>query len=178
MYGLVNQAIKDLVVTRFGESEWLKICQFAKIDTTDFVSMQYYPDELTYGLVGSASKNLLISPEVILHEFGKYFILYTDKAGYGSLMQLFGQDFKSCLKNLNNLHSRMGMSMPQLSPPKFNFKEISSTEYEVEYYSKRAGLCPMVTGLLEGLAAKYKTPAKIEFIETNDTKLFKIFLQE
>lgn len=178
MYGLVNQAIKDLVVTSFGENEWVKICELSKIDTTDFVSMQYYPDELTYGLVGSASKVLMLEPSKILNEFGKYFILYTDKAGYGALMNLFGQDFKSCLQNLNNLHSRMGMTMPQLSPPKFSFKEIDNSYYQVEYFSKRAGLCPMVIGLLEGLAKKYNVNAEIKFEEIDSTKMFHIKILE
>ena len=179
MYGMVNQAIKDLVLNKFGNEAWVNICQRANIPQEDFVFMQYYPDKLTYDLVGSASAQLGVPPEVILREFGKYWVLYTAKEGYGAMMDLFGSDFKSCLKNLNNLHARMGMTMPHLTPPRFTFREENELLYIVSYFSKRAGLCPMVIGLLEGLAAKYKVNATIELLESNDQseeKKFKIVL--
>jgi hypothetical protein len=46
--------------------------------------------------------------------------------------------------------------MPGLIPPEFNIeKEISSNEIILLYGSKRPGLSPMVSGLLEGLALRY-----------------------
>lgn len=176
MYGLVNQAIKDLVLNKFGEQKWKQVCTEAQVPENDFVSMHYYEDAITYKLVGSASKVLQIPAEVVLEEFGKYWVLYTANNGYGPLMDLFGTDFKSCLQNLNNLHSRMGMTMPQLSPPNFKFKEITADVYEVEYISKRQGLCPMVKGLLIGLAEKYRVKTKIDFNENMQaqTKTFTI----
>ena len=162
MYGLVNQAVKDLVANKFGEEAWKKICADAQISTDDFVFLQYYPDPLTYQLVGSASKVLNLPAEAILFEFGKYWVLYTAREGYGPMMDLFGHDYKSCLQNLNNLHSRMGMTMPSLTPPRFQFTELTSSQYVLEYFSKRAGLCPMVEGLLVGLAEKHNTKVKIQ----------------
>jgi hypothetical protein len=179
MYGMINQAIKDLVLTKFGEDAWGKICDNANLTKGDFVFMQYYPDKVTYDLVGAASKHLSISGDIILREFGKHWILYTAKEGYGAMMDLFGQDFKSCLQNLNSLHERMGMSMPQLRPPRFSFSQESEAIYIISYFSKRPGLCPMVIGLLEGLAAKYETKATIDFFENyngNEGKFFKISL--
>lgn len=181
MYGMVNQAIKDLVQNKFGNEAWVNICQRANIPQEDFVFMQYYPDKLTYDLVGAASAQLGVSPEVILREFGKYWVLYTAKEGYGAMMDLFGGNFKTCLKNLNNLHARMGMTMPHLTPPRFVFKEESESHYVVSYYSKREGLCPMVIGLLEGLAAKYEVNATIELLADgggDGEKKFKITLVE
>lgn len=161
MYGLVNQAIKDLVVTKFGEDSWKQICERANVPPEDFVSMQYYPDTVTYGLVGSASTQLNMDASDILFEFGKFWILYTASQGYGPLMDLFGEDFKSCLQSLNNMHARMGMTMPQLTPPRFRFTEIQPNLYQLDYFSKRAGLSPMVKGLLHGLAEKYSVKIQI-----------------
>jgi len=154
MYGLVNQGIKDLVISRFGEETWLNLCQHAN-SPSDLVSMQYYEDQITYRLVGSAAKLLQVPPEKILSEFGKFWIQYTAQEGYGPLMDLFGADFKSCLKNLNHLHTRMGLTMPQLKPPSFIFEELSETTFLLKYQSHRKGLNPMVQGLIEGLAAKF-----------------------
>lgn len=178
MYGMVNQAVKDLVVTKFGNETWMRICEKANIPSEDFVFMQYYPDKLTYELVGAASGELSLSPAVVLSEFGKHWVLYTAKEGYGPMMDLFGADFKSCLKNLNNLHARMGMTMPNLTPPRFTFSEINENTYEVCYQSKREGLCPMVQGLLEGLAQKYGTEASIKLLDQkkNDGHVFQILI--
>lgn len=164
MYGMVNQAVKDLVVSKFGPAAWSKICGLAGVSEEDFVFMQYYPDKLTYDLVGAASKELQLPAEVILQEFGKHWVLYTAQEGYGAMMDLFGSDYKSCLKNLNNLHARMGMTMPHLTPPRFTFHEENANRYIISYFSKRPGLCPMVVGLLEGLAAKYGVSARIEIL--------------
>lgn len=184
MYGMVNQAIKDLVVSRFGEEPWTRICASAHIPQEDFIFMQYYPDQITYQLVGAASQELKLPAEVILKEFGKHWVLYTAKEGYGALMDLFGASYQHCLQNLNSLHARMGMTMPQLSPPRFEFSALDEKTYTVTYHSKRSGLCPMVIGLLEGLAEKYKVRAHIELLEVpphsteGSPKTFKISILE
>lgn len=177
MYGLVNQGIKDLVLNVSNYETWVKICRNANAPDK-FVSMQYYEDEVTYRLVGSASAVLNLPPDKILGEFGKYWVHYTAKEGYGPIMDLFGDDFKSCLKNLNHLHTRMGMTMPQLSPPSFVYTEISNNVVQIEYKSKRAGLSPMVSGLIEGLAKKHGTKIDVKFSEENDQKIFTISILE
>lgn len=176
MYGMVNQAIKDLVRTRFGDMAWKNIAERANVSFEDFVFMEYYPDHITYELVGAASEELKLAPDVILSEFGKHWILYTAKEGYGPLMDLFGSDFPTCLKNLNSLHDRMGMTMPNLKPPRFEFEEVSLGCYILTYFSKRPGLSPMVLGLLQGLAIKFGVDAEIEFFEKPETgeKCFRV----
>lgn len=173
MYGLVNLGVKDLVTKITNEETWNHLCAEAKVPT-DYVSMEYYPDEITYKLVGVVSKKLGLTPQQVLGEFGKFWVHYTAAEGYGPLMDLFGQDFKACLKNLNQLHMRMGMTMPDLTPPSFLYREISKNEIELEYQSKREGLSPMVEGLLHGLSQKYKVNAEISFREENSRKIFSI----
>lgn len=173
MYGLVNQGVKDLVISISNEDTWKSICADANVPS-DFVSMQYYDDDITYRLVGAVSSKLSLPPEKVLGEFGKFWITYTAKEGYGPLMDLFGRDFKACLKNLNQLHTRMGMTMPQLSPPSFIYTDMPNDSVQIEYCSKRIGLSPMVQGLLEGLAKKYKVNAEITFSEIEERKIFLI----
>ena len=43
MYGLVNKAVQDLIVTQFGENKWEAIKEEAEIDIESFVSMNAYP---------------------------------------------------------------------------------------------------------------------------------------
>lgn len=181
MYGLVNQAIKDMVITKFGDEIWIAVCSEAKLEATEFSAMEYYPDTITYSLVGAVSHLLKIPAPTVLSEFGKYWVLYTSKEGYGPILDLFGTDFRSSLMNLNNLHTRMGMTMPQLTPPRFTFAEIANNVYEVGYISQRQGLSPMMFGLLEGLAARHNVQVKIEFFENQHgegSKVFKVTVQE
>ena len=56
MYGLVNKAIEDLVVSNFGEDKWEAIKAKAGVDVEVFVSNEAYPDDITYNLVGAASE--------------------------------------------------------------------------------------------------------------------------
>ena len=77
MYGLVNKAVVDLVVSKFGQDTWDAIKKKAEVDIDVFVSMEGYPDDITYRLVGAASEILKIPPEAVLEAFGEYWVLYT-----------------------------------------------------------------------------------------------------
>jgi hypothetical protein len=162
MYGMVNLAVRDLVITQFGESTWQTICEKAGVGTTDFVALKAYPDSVTYSLVGSASELLKVAPEQILHTFGEHWVRYTAHAGYGVMMDMFGRDFRTCLKNLNGMHSHMGAMMPELVPPRFTVDEVDATHLRVHYFSTREGLAPFVTGLLVGLAHKFGDTVTIQ----------------
>ena len=70
MYGLINNTIVDLIVEKFGEDVWEKIAQEAGTSKT-FVSMNQYSDEVTYKLVGAASKILNLSATTVLEVFGE-----------------------------------------------------------------------------------------------------------
>jgi len=173
MYGLVNQGVKDLVIHLSNNEVWESICQEANVPK-DFVAMEYYSDDFTYRLVQVVSKKFNLTQEKVLQNFGQYWVAYTAKEGYGPLMDLFGKDFKSCLKNLNQMHSRMGMTMPNLNPPSFEYREISPNKIELEYESSRKGLSPMVQGLLEGLAQKHKVNVNFDYQEVDNRKIFTI----
>lgn len=164
MYGLVNRAVRDLVILKSNLETWNEICEESGISVTDFTAMDTYPDAVTYDLVRVISSKLNISSAEVLRAFGRHWILYTASEGYGDILAMFGQDFETCLRNLNNMHARMGAMMPHLVPPRFVVtKTAGSANLRVEYHSKRPGLGPMVLGLLEGLAEKFMIQIEIEF---------------
>ena len=90
MYGLVNKAVVDLVCSKFGQDTWNKIKAKAEVDIDVFVSMDAYPDDVTYRLVGAASEVLKIPPEQVLEAFGEWWVLYTASEGYGPLLDASG----------------------------------------------------------------------------------------
>ena len=74
MYGLVNKAIKDLVVTNHGEDKWKEICRLSDFHDEEFIGMNPYPDKLTYDLVKNASMVLKADAADILEAFGEYLL--------------------------------------------------------------------------------------------------------
>jgi len=165
MYGLINQALKDMVCERpDGARLWGEICRDAGVESQDFEALEAYEDRTTEALVGATARKLGSSPEEVLYNFGFHWISYTAEHGYGEMMDMFGKDLRSCLKNLNRMHGHMGAMMPKLSPPRFIVAENSADHVTLHYFSKRAGLGSMVVGLLDGLARKYGEHISIEFI--------------
>lgn len=164
MYGMINQAVRDLVCHQAGDDTWLDVCREAEIDPEGFEALTPYPDALTYKLVGIAARKLNMTPDVVLHNFGRHWVFFTAEQGYGEVMRMFGKDFRSCLANLNRMHGHMGAMMPQLKPPRFTVVEDSPKAITVHYFSEREGLGPMVVGLLEGLAEKFGEKISVEFL--------------
>jgi len=162
MYGLVNKAVQDLVCSLYGEETWRAIKRKANVDEGTFVSMEAYPDQITYNLVGAASEVLGASPDDILKAFGEHWILYTAREGYGHLLQMGGSSLLNFVQNLDNLHVRVGMSFPELRPPSFRCSDIEPGSVRLHYYSSREGLGAMVIGLLHGLGKMFNTPLSVE----------------
>jgi len=100
MYGLINMAIKQLIIDNFGEEGWQSIRNDALVKENVFELLTPYEDAITYNLIQSACKFSKKSPSEILHLFGGYWIIYAENAGYGPLIQLFGPTYKECLLNL------------------------------------------------------------------------------
>jgi hypothetical protein len=152
----VNRAIEDLVVQIAGADAWLKVKALAGIDVEVFVAMETYSDEVTYHLVGAASEVLGISPTAVLEAFGRHWILYTGRRGYGAIFETMGRNLPEFLGNLDAMHSRLSLSMPDLRPPSFTCEPLSEGLLRVEYWSEREGLAPMVGGLLAGLGELFE----------------------
>jgi hypothetical protein len=165
MYGLVNRGIEELVCTHFGEGTWEAICQEAGIDVAVFVSMEPYPDEVTYKLVEAASNVLAMPTELILHIFGEYWTLYTAKEGYGELLKMSGNTLTEFLLNLDNMHARIGLLYPELQPPSFQCTQMNEEGMLLHYRSHREGMAPLVVGLLQGVSKMFATALAVEHTE-------------
>lgn len=165
MYGLVNKAIKDLVVSNHGEDKWEEICRLSGFEDQEFIGMNPYPDKLTYDLVKNASQVLRADAAAILEAFGEYWILYTADEGYGDLMDLTGSNFVDFLSNLDMLHYRISNVMPELAPPQFSTRNQQENSVELEYRSHREGLVPMLFGLIKGLGKRFDLQVTIEHIQ-------------
>ncbi len=155
MYGLVNKAIKELIVSEHGEASWQRVRTAAGVDVDEFIRMEQYPDSLTYDLVAAASEELGVPPVKVLEVFGGHWVKYTGQQGYGDLLDMAGATLFDFLENLDALHTRVGLNMDKLRPPSFEVEDRTDHSLVLHYRSVRDGLAPMVTGLLKGLAEKF-----------------------
>ncbi|HSH03160.1 MAG TPA: heme NO-binding domain-containing protein [Anaerolineae bacterium] len=162
MYGLVNKAIHDMVCENFGEDVWEQIRQKAGVEEETFISMETYPDAVTYQLVGAASDVLDTPATDILQAFGRYWTVYTAEEGYGDLLNMSGHTIQEFLSNLDEMHTRVSLSFPQLEPPSFECTEVTDESLNLHYYSHREGLAHLVIGLLYGLGERFKVGVEVE----------------
>ena len=162
MYGLVNQGLQDFVVRTRGEAMWRHVCGAVGVDVGVFVGMNTYPDAMTFRLVEESSKLLDMSVADLLRQFGRHWILYTARRGYGAIFDTMGLTLVEFLANLDMMHTRLSLTMPDLRPPSFVCESLGEGCIRLEYRSERDGLAQMVVGLLEGLCEMYGQDLAVE----------------
>lgn len=174
MYGLVNQAIEDLVVQVADESTWNRIKESVGLEGR-FLSMESYPDELTFQLVGAACKELDKEPEEILHAFGRHWILFTGREGYGEFLTSYADNLVEFLEQLDTMHSHIATTMPNLKMPSFDVEHKEEDLFHLHYMSEREGLAPMVLGLLDGLSELFEQPISVRHVKELSSEASEIF---
>ena len=176
MYGLVNKAVEQFVIETQGEEVWKQIKTKAGIETEHFSTMHSYDDSITYSLVGTASELLNIDATVILIEFGKFWIKFAKKQGYGHYFTLGGGDLYQFLKNLDRMHSNIEKTYIELTPPSFKCTKLESGQLYLQYFSPRTGLEPFVEGLLYGLGDHFKIQLSVKHDKENNQSEGEVFI--
>jgi hypothetical protein len=152
-----------------GEALWDRLRKAAGVHEEHFLAMRPYPDDVTFRLVDAAAAELGLPVEEVLRRFGQHWIAFTGQQGYGPLLSMGGRDLPQFLANLDSMHSRIALSMPELRPPSFTVTELAPDLLRVVYRSHRCGLGPMVQGLLEGLGELFATPVVVTAVVEPDT---------
>jgi hypothetical protein len=162
MYGMVNKAVQNLVLSAHGADVWERVRIQAGIEETNFLSMQSYPDEITYNLVDAICVELSSPPEPVLELFGDSWVGYASSQGYGPMLDFFGKDMRSLLRNLDALHVRLKAVFPHLRPPALGCEELAPDRYRLHYVSHRSGLTHFVVGLIRGMARRFDEVVSVE----------------
>ncbi len=156
MFGLVNIAAKELIVSEFGAEAWDEVRRHALVVDDDFVGMQEYPDDLTYRVLNAASAVLRLPSDDLLKAFGQYWTRFVARRGFGELLDVSGGSLTEFLENLDNMHAQVGLIFDGLKPPSFRVTDVAADRLTLHYFSDRLHLGPMVIGLLEGLEAHFQ----------------------
>ena len=162
MYGLINVAVRDLVVSQFGETAWADILAKSEVDESAFIRMGLNDDAVTFALVGAASEVLDLPASDILQAFGQYWTEFTVEEGYGELLDGFGSTLPALVQNLDELHTRVALIYEGLRPPSFKCENVTDGSMDLHYISERDGLDDLVIGLLKGLGKRFQVDVTVE----------------
>jgi hypothetical protein len=154
VYGLINNALKGMIIKEFGEEQWQQVLSRSGVSEDSFLSMRSYDDSVTYALAGSASEVVGAPVDTCLEMFGQYWVEEVAGKSYGMLMNAAGQDMVAFLGNMNALHDRITSTFINYVPPEF-YVEQKGDRYLIHYISRREGLTAFVVGLLKGLASRF-----------------------
>ncbi len=160
MYGMVNRAISEFIKHKYGADTWERVASKASV-RDEYVSMEQYPDSHSVDLVVALSETTTLSPAQLLTEIGEYWIEFAYNSEYGDLMDMAGDTLPEVLSNLDEMHTRVGESFADLTPPSFWISDVTEDSLILHYASEREGLAPMVVGLVRGLANLLNTECSV-----------------
>lgn len=163
MYGLVNLAIEEAILERYGQKFWdyIKQCCRDSIGDTDgtFISRLFYDDEVTYRLIDTAER--ILRSEKYGHVsqlFGEKFYELVQDSGYEGILKLLGGSLKEFLDNLDSFHKHLGTTYSRMKPPSFRCSYVYEDGCKIadklilHYYSERIGLEGFVMGMVKASA--------------------------
>jgi len=181
MYGMINKAIKTLVVREANEEVWEQVLIKSGVSEDVFEDLESYDDSVTFSLVGAVSETLEIDPADVLEMFGVYWSRDVAPESYGEYFESFGDNFHSFVEGLDKMHVHITEMLPELVPPSFKIEELEENHFKVHYKSQRDGLAPLAIGMLKGVAQHFGGKANITQIEykgTDDHDIFDVYFVE
>lgn len=168
MYGMVNQAIKQMVTELLGQETWKNICKKIEISADDFEHFKQFDDKITLNLVVEICNVNNMQADVLLVEFGRYWIKFAQKSDYNSILSAFATSPFELINSLNNLHDRLELTFTNLNAPSFEIVEQNLNTLTVNYYSDRKEM-PLeyfVKGLFIGIFEMFNESCNVDIIET------------
>lgn len=162
MYGVINQTVQSFVVDRLGPDAWERVAAYAGFSETCFVGVSPYPDALTLALIDGAAVELGVERDEALEGVGTHFVAIADQVGFGPYLTFYGDDWRSCVRGLDDLHARLSLTFEGFRPPHFVVEISDDGVVRLSYYSTRTGLAPLVKGILRGLGVWFGKPLSVE----------------
>jgi len=167
MYGLINSALRSMIIERFGEEKWLSVMESAGVPSDSFMTMRSYDDQITYQLAGAVSEVLGAPVETCLELFGEYWITVVATNSYGSILDIMGDNVEEFIASIDSLHDRISTTFINYVPPSFSVTHLDDNQLKVLYTSQRAGLTPFVLGLFKGIGLRFDKTLSVVSSNTN-----------
>jgi len=177
MYGMINQAILEYLDENFGPDASDAVLTRAACEEKQFAALTQYADEVSYALIGAAAEVLDQPAADVLENVGEYWVGFALRSPHADLLRMAGRTLSEVLQNLDHLHTRIGPSFKQMEPPSFWCDDVTENTLVLNYASERAGLGPMVAGLVRGLGNMLGYSTRTEPVANEPGKPMKFLVQ-
>jgi hypothetical protein len=178
MYGIIHAGLKALVEAKGGSTAWPNVLDRAGQTDASILVYNRYSDESTLALVAAAADELGTTVPEALRAFGAHWIRWAAHSGYGSWFS-GGASLFDALDGLDDMHTRLAVTFPGYRPPSIVCRRLGPRTAEVEWRSDRAGLAPMMLGMLEALGDHRGEPCVVAMVEeTPQGARFLVSLQD
>lgn len=159
MKGIIFNMLEDFLKERLGEERFEELIESCSLITREpFVGPGSYPDEDLLAIVDRAVEVTGMTKAEALRAFGRFCI--------GKLARKYPPFFdkhnnaKAFLKTINAVHNiEVKKLYAGAKPPEFIMEDSSPDRLTMRYMSERK-LCPLVEGLIEGVAEHYGAPIR------------------
>lgn len=154
MHGIVLKGLKDFVVENHGADGWQRVQEEAGVDGRIYVPVTEYPDEEAVALVAAACKVTGQRPPEVMEAFGKSLV--------PPLLSTYGVHVDgdwSSVELLANVETYIHEALRKkelstFTPPRIGARRIDADRV-ILYYDSDRQLCPLLRGILEGVADHY-----------------------
>ena len=174
MYGMIHKALRELAIDKAGEDAWREIAIECKLDSEHFISGQHYSDNVTNALIRAVAAKTGADVDTLLKDFGRHWIEFAENSSFSAVLDMAGDDLVTFLDNLDRMHVSIKTTMPEAVMPSFHVDKAGGDEVVMTYTSPRQGLTPFVTGLLEGVLARFGEQGEISSSPVKDGAVFRI----
>lgn len=120
-----------------------------------------YDDATLLAGVGAASTLSQFSSDVLLREYGRYFILNGLTGHLCSYILTNVESGRDLLLTMRDAHARLRRTLEGMQPPLFEYISTSPHEVTLLYDSPRQ-LCTVLLGAIEGAAQRYGETVHVE----------------
>ncbi|MDX1937951.1 MAG: heme NO-binding domain-containing protein [Flavihumibacter sp.] len=168
MYGIVNVALEEMVISNYGQDKWEEALHKSGAGVFHFEVDKLYDDEVTYLLVASVAEVLEMNIHKVMNLFGEWWILKVGTGKHANLMASGGESLKEFLINLPTFHSKVILIYVEMFAPQFTVTDVEANSLVIHYYSNRRSLTEFVRGLLLGLGKMFKTPVSVILLNSRN----------
>ncbi|GHO45490.1 heme NO-binding domain-containing protein [Ktedonospora formicarum] len=169
MHGLVFVTWEKYLAERFGNRLFQTYRETIGEDSmsSPLVSKVYDDTQLLAG-VGAACQLTGLPSNVILRDYGRYFILNGLTNHLCAYLLSRVHSGKELLLVMRNAHAQMRRVPEALTPPLFGYEPMTKPDQFILVYDSPRQLCPLLYGAIEGAAERFQE--RVTIIESSCMK--------
>jgi hypothetical protein len=154
MHGIIFSELKRFVDETLGGDAWPRLLRESGVARPAYLPVQAYPDQEVVALVSTASRLTNTPVPALLHAFGE-FIVPTLVRMYGHLLKANWKTLDVIEQTEGTIHAVVRAREPGAQPPMLSCTRPKPDEVVVTYSSPRK-LCPLLKGIVGGLATHFR----------------------